>query len=66
MVDQHKHCPVCGTPIPMSERFCSPKCQQKLYERQRKVAKTRRIIYLAFAAIIIIYFLFVVLRGKLF
>ncbi len=65
MVDQHKHCPMCGTPIPMNERFCSPKCEQILAERQRKVAKTRKIIYLAFAALLIIYIIFV-LRGKLF
>lgn len=65
MVDQHKHCPMCGTPIPMNERFCSPRCEQILAERQRKVAKTRKIIYLAFAALLIIYIIFV-LRGKLF
>lgn len=64
-MDQHKHCPMCGTPIPMDERFCSPKCEQILAERQRKVAKTRKIIYIAFAALIIIYLLFA-LRGRLF
>ncbi len=66
MVDQHKHCPMCGTPIPMDERFCSPRCEQIMAEIKRKVAKTRKIFYLAFAALIIIYIIFVVLRGKLF
>lgn len=65
MVDQHKHCPMCGTPIPMDERFCSPKCEQILAERQRRVARTRKIIYIAFAALIIIYFLFA-FKGKLY
>jgi predicted nucleic acid-binding Zn ribbon protein len=56
---------MCGTPIPMDERFCSPKCEQILAERQRKVAKTRKIIYIAFAALIIIYLLYT-LKGKVY
>ncbi|HML04636.1 MAG TPA: DUF2116 family Zn-ribbon domain-containing protein [Methanobacterium sp.] len=65
MVDQHKHCPMCGKPIPLDERFCSPKCEQTFTERQRKVAKTRKIIYIALAAFIIIYLVFT-LKGKYF
>lgn len=64
-MDQHKHCPMCGKPIPLDERFCSPKCEQILAERQKKVAKTRKVIYIAFAALVIIYLLFA-LRGKLY
>lgn len=65
MVDQHKHCPMCGKPIPMDERFCSPKCEQIFAERQRKVMKTRRIMYIILAAILIIYLLYT-LKGKLY
>jgi predicted nucleic acid-binding Zn ribbon protein len=65
MVDQHKHCPTCGTPIPMNERFCSPKCEQVIAERQRKIMRTRKIMYIAFAALIIIYLLYV-FRGAIF
>ncbi len=65
MVDQHKHCPICGKPIPMDERLCSPNCEKILVERQKKVAKTRKVIYIAFAALVIIYLLFA-LRGKLY
>ena len=65
MVDQHKHCPMCGKPIPMDEKFCSPKCEQIFAERQRKVMKTRRIMYIILAAILIIYLLYT-LKGKLY
>ena len=58
MTDPHKHCPMCGTPMPMDERFCSPKCEATYAERARKVIKTRRIIYIAFAALIIIYLIY--------
>ncbi|WP_414468380.1 DUF2116 family Zn-ribbon domain-containing protein [Methanobacterium sp. ACI-7] len=65
MVDQHKHCPRCGTPIPMDERYCSPKCEQVIAERRQKVMRTRKIMYIAFAVLIIIYLLFV-FRGSIF
>lgn len=58
MVDQHKHCPMCGTPIPMDEKFCSPKCENIYAERARKVAKTRRTFYIIIAVIIILYILY--------
>ena len=64
MTKPHKHCPVCGISIPAEERFCSPKCENVYLERARKVAKTRRMFYLIFAVIIIVYILFV-FRGKL-
>ena len=43
MTDQHKHCPMCSKPIPLSEKFCSPKCEQIYMENQRKVAKSAKI-----------------------
>lgn len=65
MVDQHKHCPVCGTPIPMNERYCSPNCEKLVAERQQKIMRTRRIMYIGFAALIIIYLVYV-FRGRIF
>ena len=40
MIEPHKHCPACGTPMPMSEKYCSPRCQQIIAENQRKVKRT--------------------------
>ncbi|HMK53853.1 MAG TPA: DUF2116 family Zn-ribbon domain-containing protein [Methanobacteriaceae archaeon] len=63
MTDQHRHCGICGTPIPMSEKFCSPKCEQIFLENQRKVSKTRKIMYVVFG-IFILAWLYFMLRGK--
>ncbi|MGZ7210423.1 MAG: DUF2116 family Zn-ribbon domain-containing protein [Methanobacterium sp.] len=65
MTEPHKHCPTCGTAIPMNERFCSPKCEQVIAERQRKVVRTRRIMYVGFALLIIIYLVFI-FRDRIF
>ncbi len=65
MTKPHKHCPMCGTSIPMDERFCSPNCEKIFAERQRKVLRTRRIMYAVFALIIIIYLVYI-LRGRIF
>ncbi|HTX61095.1 MAG TPA: DUF2116 family Zn-ribbon domain-containing protein [Methanobacterium sp.] len=65
VVEPHKHCPGCGAPMPMSERYCSPRCQQSITEKQKKVNKTKTYIYILFAVFIIIWVVFM-LRGKLF
>jgi len=65
MIEPHKHCPACGNPIPMSERYCSPRCEQVATENQRKVKKTRNILYILFAVFILVW-LFFMLRGKYF
>ncbi|MDI9437223.1 MAG: DUF2116 family Zn-ribbon domain-containing protein [Euryarchaeota archaeon] len=62
MTDQHKHCPICGTPMPMNEKFCSPKCEQIYNVNQNKVKKTRRILYVAFAAFILVWIYYMMIR----
>jgi len=64
MTKPHKHCPVCGTSIPMDERFCSPKCESTYTERAKKVAKSRKIFFIILAVIVIAYILYV-FRGSL-
>lgn len=55
MIESHKHCPVCNTPIPMEELTCSPTCQETLVAKQKKVKKSRMTLM-----ILIILFLVVV------
>jgi len=64
MTDQHKHCPICQKPIPLSERVCSPKCEQIYMENQRKIAKSRKMLYIAFAAFIVV-LIVVTFRSKI-
>ncbi len=64
MTDQHKHCPVCQKPMPLSEKTCSPKCEEVYMENQRKIAKSRRYLYVVFIIFVLI-FLYVTLKSKL-
>ncbi len=62
-VEAHKHCPMCGKPMPLSETFCSDQCQQQYTVKQKQVQKQRRILYIVIAAFIIIW-LFVMFFKK--
>ncbi len=62
MIDPHKHCPVCGNPIPMDERTCSERCQEILSRNQQRVRRTRTLFYLVFAVFVIVWIIFS-LRG---
>lgn len=64
MTKPHRHCAVCGTPIPLEERTCSTKCQNILTENQKKVNKTKKIIYAVFAAFVLIW-IFLVISGRM-
>jgi predicted nucleic acid-binding Zn ribbon protein len=64
MIDQHKHCPICQKPIPLSEKFCSPNCEQLYLENQKKIEKTRKMLYIAFGVFIVL-FLLLTFRSKI-
>lgn len=64
MTDQHKHCPMCQKPIPLSEKFCSPNCEKVYVENQNKIARSRKILYIIFALFIIVW-IFFTLRGRI-
>lgn len=52
-VEPHKHCPICGTPIPLDELVCSPDCQKVWDARINQQKKSRLILY----ALIVIFIL---------
>ncbi len=60
MIEQHKHCPMCGTPIPLNEKFCSPKCEETARLNQQKVQKTRKMLYILFAVFLLVWLFFMV------
>jgi predicted nucleic acid-binding Zn ribbon protein len=64
MTKPHRHCAVCSTPIPLEERTCSDKCQKILVENQKKVKKTKTILYIVFGAFILVW-LGLTLLGKM-
>ena len=54
-VEAHRHCAICGRPIPMDESFCSDKCQEQYQMKQKQVAKNRKILYGVVALFVIIW-----------
>lgn len=61
-VEAHRHCAICGKPIPLSESFCSDQCQEAYQIKQKQVAKQRKILFALVAIFIIIYFVFVFIK----
>ncbi len=62
VVEAHRHCAICGKPIPMSESFCSDQCQEQFQLRQKQVGKQRKILYAVVAIFIILYLAFMFLK----
>ena len=60
MVEPHKHCPVCGSPIPMKERVCSADCQKVLEQQQKNIKKSRLMLFGVIVVFILVwaYFMF--------
>lgn len=59
-VENHRHCAICGKPIPISESFCSDNCQEQYQLKQQQVAKQRKILYGIVAIFIIVYVVMVI------
>lgn len=62
VVEAHRHCAICGKPIPMSESFCSDQCQETFQLKQQQVAKQRKILYALIAVFVIAWMAFMFLR----
>ncbi|MHA1632309.1 MAG: DUF2116 family Zn-ribbon domain-containing protein [Candidatus Freyarchaeota archaeon] len=53
-VAPHRHCLVCGVPIPIEEMFCSPECQNTFEKNIKKRGATIQRQYLLLILIIIV------------
>lgn len=56
MIDPHKHCPICGTPIPLDELVCSEECQTVWNQRLAKTRKSRIILLILLVIFIVVWF----------
>lgn len=63
MTKPHRHCNVCGSPIPLEERTCSEKCEKILIDSQKRVRKTRIFVYVILGLVILVW-LFLVLSRR--
>ena len=64
MVEPHKHCPICGTPIPLNELVCSQDCQTVWNQKIAKHKKSRIALFAIIILFIIVWFVFIVMKGS--
>ena len=62
VIEAHKHCAICGKPIPLSESFCSDQCQEAFQLRQKQVNKQRKMLYIVIALFVIVWLFFMFLK----
>ncbi len=55
-MEQHKHCQVCGRPIPVDETFCSEKCREEYEDMVSKRKKRMYVVYGLLAVLLIVIF----------
>ena len=54
-VEPHKHCPICGSPIPLNELVCSPDCQKVWDARIAQRKKSRLVLYIIIVIFIVLW-----------
>ena len=64
MVEPHKHCPICGTPIPLNELVCSQECQTVWNQKISQHKKSRIALFAIIILFIIVWFVFMVMKGS--
>lgn len=61
-IEPHKHCPICGTPIPLNELVCSPDCEQIWNQRLSQQKKSRYGLLGVIILFVIVWFVIYVLK----
>lgn len=54
MIEDHKHCVICGKAVEANKSICSPSCDEILKKQQKQVARSRTIMLVLFIAMIAI------------
>jgi len=54
MIEEHKHCIVCGKVTEPEKSICSPSCEEVLKKQQKQMARSRTIMLVFFVVMIII------------
>jgi len=54
MVEDHKHCVVCGRAIEQDKFICSPACEEVMKRSQKQAARSRFIMLGMFVALFVV------------
>lgn len=64
MVEDHRHCMMCGKPTPPDKYLCSPSCEEILKRQQLRLRKTRVLNILIVLTIFVVLVILSFLRGS--
>jgi len=64
MVEDHKHCIVCGKAISSDRFFCSLECEDRFKQQQRRMSRMRRYMMLIFFVLLMLILLLPRLMGR--
>ncbi|MGM0509929.1 MAG: DUF2116 family Zn-ribbon domain-containing protein [Thermoplasmatota archaeon] len=55
-MEPHKHCQICGKPVPLDKDFCSEKCREDYSDLMKKKKRRMYIIYILLAVFLVLMF----------
>ncbi len=64
MIEEHRHCIVCGKPTGADKFFCSPSCEELFKTQQKRMRRSRLIMLGLFIAMFIAIVVMSALRGS--
>jgi predicted nucleic acid-binding Zn ribbon protein len=64
VVEDHKHCVVCGRAIEPDKFICSPACEEVLKKSQKQAARMRFIMLGMFVALFVVLIVVSYLKGS--
>jgi len=57
VVEDHKHCVVCGRAVAPDKYFCSTECENTFKQRQKQISRSRIFMLIFFIAIFVLFLL---------
>jgi len=64
MVDDHKHCIVCGRVVSLDKLLCSPECEERFKMQQKRVSRMRMYMMLMVGALFLLIILTSLIRAR--
>ncbi len=63
MIEDHKHCVVCGKATESDKFFCSPSCEEIFKKQQKRMARSRMLMLAFFIAMFVVIMVISTLRS---
>jgi predicted nucleic acid-binding Zn ribbon protein len=64
MVEDHKHCVVCGKAVSPDKLFCSQECEERLKQQQKRMARMRLYMILMMTALFLLIIVTSLMRSQ--